>query len=161
MQGVPPRPGSHPPFDISDLPPLYGQAIQCNNWTHLVSNDPHNSFYSCVIILWDVSSVALMLSSPHSLQYSLPANESIYLRSNFSDTDDELQTPVTGSLLVSVSSNMTEKDAVVSVKMKDIGKEPLKMASVCLMRAADGWGLAIYVRISASIALPTSSCFTS
>ena len=96
-----------------------------------------------------VSVVTLYLHTDflHSLQYSLPANSSIYLRSNFSDLDEEPQSQVTGSALVSITTNATEKNAIVSVNMKDIGEEPLSLASVCLMKASDGWGLAIYVRI--------------
>lgn len=48
MSGNNPRPPPPPRFDIADLPPAYGQAIQCNNWTHVQSTDQNSSFYSCV-----------------------------------------------------------------------------------------------------------------
>lgn len=85
------------------------------------------------------------MSLTHSLQYLIPSNETIYLRSNFTEMENNVISPVTGSLRVSVANNTSQKDATISVLMKDIGEEALKDANVCLMRTESGWGLAIYV----------------
>lgn len=62
--------------------------------------------------------------------------------------EDDTLSPVDGTLLVSVTNDTSQRDAIVSVHMKDIGEEALKAANVCLMRTDSGWGLAIYVRNS-------------
>lgn len=87
----------------------------------------------------------------YSLQYSIPSNETIYIRSNFTEIEDDqdINSLITGSLRVSVGS-YSQKAATISVAMKDIGDDALRAASVCLMspnasEPGSGWGLAIYV----------------
>ncbi|KAI5120345.1 hypothetical protein M0805_009420 [Coniferiporia weirii] len=125
----PPTPGRLPPY-VSDLYAVYGTAIQCNDWTYVPASKSENSSYI--------------------LQYSLPANETIYLRSNFSEIEDDVILPVTGNLQVSVVNSTSQGNATISVKMGDIGEEALNKANVCLVRLDNGWGLTIYVPDDAS-----------
>ncbi len=79
-----------------------------------------------------------------SVNYSVPANETLTLRSNLTDLDDvKLSQRITGSFVLDVSSNSTQKEGLLMVALR--GGEPAPV-SACLMRTNDGWGLAISVR---------------
>jgi len=109
------------PLDLVTLPQTSGDIISCNDWIR-VSNG----------------------SSPYySVNYSVPANETLTLRSNLTDLDDvKLSQRITGSFVLDVSSNSTQKEGLLMVALR--GGEPAPV-SACLMRTNDGWGLAISI----------------
>ena len=80
-----------------------------------------------------------------SLQYSLPVNETMYIRSNFTEQEGQEQSPMTGTFSVSVTQDSTQSEALVSVAMNNIGDTAMQAANVCTVRTETGWGLAIYV----------------
>lgn len=118
-----------PPY-VTELPSSLGKAVECNGWSYVAATETQDAYYS--------------------LQYSFPSNETIYIRSNFTEIEDDqdINSQLTGSLRVTVGS--TNQNATISVAMKDIGDDALREANVCLMspnatEPGSGWGLAIYV----------------
>lgn len=81
-----------------------------------------------------------------SLNYTLPANETIYLQSNFSQTNELGLSPASGTLLVSVSEDSQQSLASISVAMSSILGQGEKPPNACVMQANGGWGLTLYVR---------------
>ncbi|EJD02828.1 uncharacterized protein FOMMEDRAFT_20075 [Fomitiporia mediterranea MF3/22] len=122
----PPPPPDVLPTDVLASPFFYGYPLNCNNWTYVAASGPDNGFYT--------------------LQYSLPLNEAVYVRSNFSDLDDEgdIFSPMTGNIRVSVGNDTSQTNATVTVKMKDIGPATNE-SSTCLMGGNGTWGVAIFV----------------
>ncbi|KAL5528537.1 hypothetical protein ACEPAF_7673 [Sanghuangporus sanghuang] len=120
----PPPPPDWLPPDVSTISVNSAIPISCNDWTVNVASD----------------------SGPteHKLQYSMPLSDTIYVRSNFSDLDDDtaLQLPVTGSLHVSVVNGT---NATVTVTAKNIDNAFLRDSNVCLMSSGIAWGLNISV----------------
>lgn len=80
------------------------------------------------------------------MRYSMPLRDTIYIRSNFSDLEDDetLQSPVSGSLRVSVVNGSM---ATMTVTAKNIDEDFFEHANVCIMSSNTTWGLNISVGI--------------
>lgn len=77
------------------------------------------------------------------VQYSVPVNETLTLRSNVSDIDDvRLSGSPSGQMTMNVSDDMSQTEAIVTVGMKN---GPSSSVQACFMRTSDGWGVDIYV----------------
>ena len=80
------------------------------------------------------------------MQYSMPLKDTIYIRANFSDLDydETLQSPVSGSLRVSVVNGSM---ATVTVTAKNVDDDFFERANVCVMSSNITWGLNISVGV--------------
>ena len=88
------------------------------------------------------------------LQYTLPLSNTLYIRSNFSepDDDDDVTLPITGNLRVGVTTDTSRLNATMTIVMRAIGEDALRDADVCLMSnvSTSTWGLSISVSMSSN-----------
>lgn len=132
------------PIDISALPKITESIIECNNWTSIPSSEVGGPSF---VYVPHVRECRQELTHVYSVQYKLPANESLYVHTNLSSNATPSQIPpIQGFLQVSVSPNASQHSALITVSAKDIIGQDLHNFNVCKIQTNCGWGVAIYVR---------------
>ncbi|THH21359.1 hypothetical protein EW146_g176 [Bondarzewia mesenterica] len=137
------RPRHRPPNPLFELPPpnrivshidlsiplSAGEEAECNTWH---PDDSGTSY---------IKSSSL---SSHSLQFTLPVDKPIVIRSNIS-TEQDTPAGLSGHLYVDINPDVTAKDALVSVTVRSSHHDLFEESHVCLMKSDNRTGISLYV----------------
>lgn len=130
---------------------LLSDASACNSWTSLDTSFGQSlrAEYVPLLTYPRLTFLTITFLLPFSLQYTLPVDGAVFVRSNISSynttADPMTMLVVNGTLDIDINDDPSAKDAVVSVTMLYPNAQLRDSTNVCLMSVSDGNGLYLFV----------------